>query len=91
MFTSFDQTNIIWVIRAGKYSDEPNPADEWFKQGKMVSLLFLSLQCRLVYRNTAQHQLRQSIPERQRQKANFSRPELVNENASNNIEVLRNP
>nr|GMD28057.1 epoxide hydrolase 3 isoform X1 [Ipomoea batatas] len=23
----------------GKYSDEPSPADEWFKQGRIVSLL----------------------------------------------------
>lgn len=25
------------VFLTGKYSDEPSPADEWFKQGKIVS------------------------------------------------------
>lgn len=26
----------IYFDLIGKYSDEPNPADEWFKKGKIV-------------------------------------------------------
>lgn len=31
----------FWICWAGKYSEGPNPSDEWFKKGKIVSWYFI--------------------------------------------------
>lgn len=39
----FNRENYKWVYCSGKYSDGSSPADEWFKQGKIVRVMLRSM------------------------------------------------
>lgn len=40
---------VFFFVWTGKYSDEPSPADEWFKQGKFVGYFVLLLRKKIKY------------------------------------------